>query len=60
VTEYWIVNLLDQVLEVYREPAPDPAAAFGWRYRSLSTFGRESAVSPLAAAAQIRVADLLP
>jgi len=52
---------VDQGLEVYREPEPDPTAVFGWRYRSISTFGRESSVSPLAlASAQIRVADLLP
>jgi len=61
LADYWIVNLVDQVLEVYREPDPDPTAVFGWRYRSISTFGRDSFVSPLAlASAQIRVADLLP
>src|SRR5262245_12911210 len=27
IEEYWIVNLVDRVLEVYREPAPDDSAA---------------------------------
>src|SRR3989449_7061646 len=30
--DYWIVNLVDRVLEVYRRPVPDPSAPFGWRY----------------------------
>jgi len=31
VADYWIVNLVDRVLEVYREPIGDQAAPFGWR-----------------------------
>ena len=61
LADYWIVNLVDRVLEVYREPSPDTAASFGWRYRSVEVFGREAAVSPLALpGAHIRVVDLLP
>ncbi len=59
--DYWIVNLVDRVLEVYREPGPDPAAPFGWRYRSVTVLGREASVSPLALpGTHIRVVDLLP
>jgi Uma2 family endonuclease len=59
--DYWIVNLVDRVLEVYRHPGPDPAASFGWRYSPAEVFGREASVSPLALpGAHIRVADLLP
>ena len=32
--DYWIVNLVDRVLEVYRQPVSDSAAVFGWRYGS--------------------------
>ena len=61
LADYWIVNLMDRVLGVYREPNPDPAASFGWRYRSVEVFGREASVSPLALpSAHIRVVDLLP
>ncbi|MDO8479828.1 MAG: Uma2 family endonuclease [Candidatus Rokubacteria bacterium] len=59
--DYWIVNLVDRVLEVYRHPGPDPAASFGWRYSPAEVFGRKASVSPLALpGAHIRVANLLP
>ena len=29
IQDYWIVNLTGRVLEVCRDPAPDPAAAYG-------------------------------
>jgi Uma2 family endonuclease len=29
LADYWVLNLVDRVLEVYREPAPDAAALFG-------------------------------
>ena len=61
LTDYWIVNLVDRVLEVYRDPVQDSAAAFGWRYGSIETFAPESFISPLAlSGARIRVVDLLP
>jgi Uma2 family endonuclease len=61
LVDYWIVNLIDRVLEVHREPTPDPAAAFAWHYQSVEVFGPEASVSPLASpGAHIRVADLLP
>jgi len=59
--DYWVLNLVDQVLEVYREPAADPSAPFGWRYARREVFNVSAQVSPLAApAARIRVVDLLP
>ncbi len=61
IQDYWIVNLVDRVLEVYRDPAPDPAAPYGWRYRSVTTLVPPAIVVPLAfASSQIVVADLLP
>jgi Uma2 family endonuclease len=61
VTDYWIVNLVEGVLEVYRQPARDPEAPFGWRYRDLERLTRERSLLPLAVpAVAIRVADLLP
>lgn len=59
--DYWIVNLVNRVLEVYRNPGPDPAASFRWRYQSLETVERGASVSPLALpGAHIHVGDLLP
>jgi Uma2 family endonuclease len=61
IADYWIVNLVDRVLEVFREPGPEPAAPFGWRYQSVTIVGPEGSVVPLAARdSRIRVADLLP
>src|SRR5919109_2157297 len=31
IVDYWIVNLEDRVVEVYRDPGPDLTAPFGWR-----------------------------
>lgn len=59
--EYWIVNLVDRVLEVRREPAPSPSAPYGWDYTTVEVLRPGDSVSPLAApAAQIAVSDLLP
>jgi Uma2 family endonuclease len=59
--EYWIVNLVDRVLEVYRNPSPDAEAPYGWAYGVMLALGPEEHVAPLAAPlARILVADLLP
>ena len=61
LADYWIVNLLDQTLEVYRDPGPDPTASFGWRYRSVEVLRGEAVAAPLAVpSARIRVRDVLP
>jgi Uma2 family endonuclease len=56
VPEYWILNLIDRVLEVYRDP--DPA---GEQYRHVTRHGENESVSPLVTpTASIVVRDLLP
>jgi Uma2 family endonuclease len=61
VADYWIVNLVDRVLEVYREPVASSSAPYGWVYSSIRRLGPDEIVSPLAAPlARIVVADLLP
>ncbi len=61
VIDYWILNLVDRVLEVHRRPIPDPATPFGWRYASTEVLAPGSSAAPLAApAARIAVSDLLP
>jgi Uma2 family endonuclease len=61
IQDYWIVNLVDRVLEVYRDPQPDPSAAYGWQYRSVTTLTPPADVAPLALpSSRIAVADLLP
>jgi Uma2 family endonuclease len=59
--DYWIVNLIDRALEVYREPAPDASAPLGWRYAAVDVLSPGATVSPLSRPqARIAVADLLP
>ena len=61
IADYWIVNLVESVLEVHREPARPGPALRRWSYASIRALGRDASVAPLAApAAPIRVADLLP
>ena len=57
----WIVNLADRRLEVHREPIPDAAAPFGWRYAQTVALAGDARACPLAAPdATVTVADLLP
>jgi Uma2 family endonuclease len=59
--EYWIVNLVDRVIEVRREPVPEPSAPYGWDYAFVDVLGPTERVSALGApAVQIPVGDLLP
>ena len=60
LADSWIVNLPERALEVYRDPELDPAAPFGWRYRTVTVLAREASVSPLALPGRrIRIADQL-
>jgi Uma2 family endonuclease len=61
IADYWIVNLVDGHLEVYRNPAPDPARSLGFGYAAAATLKPGATVAPLAAPqAVIAVADLFP
>ena len=61
IADYWIVNIPDRRLEVYRDPAPDAAAPFGWRYGRVVTLGPDERVALLdVPTAPVTVADLLP
>jgi Uma2 family endonuclease len=61
LADYWVVNLVDEVLEVYRQPKRARSHRYGWRYDSVQVLKRGATVSPLAAPrGRIRVADLLP
>ncbi len=60
LADYWIVNLPERALEVSRDPELDPAAPFGWRYRSVTVLGRGASVTPLVLPGRrIAITDLL-
>jgi len=61
LADYWIVNLVDEVFEVYRGPALDRSAEFGWRYLDVQALRPGATVAPLARPdVTVAVADLLP
>ena len=59
--DYWVLNLIDRVLEVYREPVRDIEAPFGWRYARRELAASSGRIAPLAVpGVMVAVADLLP
>jgi Uma2 family endonuclease len=61
IADYWIVNVNQRVLEVYRDPAPDAAATYGWRYQSIETLAPPAVVTLLALPdVSVAVVALLP
>jgi Uma2 family endonuclease len=61
VPEYWIINLVDRVLEVYRDPGREPSAPSTWAYRSKATLAAPSIVTPVGLpGVRVPVAGLLP
>lgn len=61
IADYWVVNLIDEVLEVYRQPGRAAPEHGEWKYDSVRLLRRNAIVTPLAAPrARIRVAALLP
>jgi Uma2 family endonuclease len=61
IADYWIVNLVERVVEVYRDPVPDADAPYGWRYASIEAVRPPESVALLAIpSARVTVSDLLP
>ena len=61
VPEYWVLDVENRKLLVYRNPEPLPAGLGATAYRTHLTFGEAESVAPLAApGSPVKVADLLP
>jgi Uma2 family endonuclease len=61
IQDYWVVNVTDRVLEVYREPIAERSAAWGWVYRSTRTLRLTESTTLLALpSVRVAVAALLP
>jgi Uma2 family endonuclease len=61
IPEYWIVNLPERVVEVYRGPVPMPGQALDHGYRALTRlFPGETLAPRVAPEAAVPVADVLP
>ncbi len=48
IQDYWIINLIDRTLEVFREPRRDPGPEPSWRFEKMLTLRRDQSVAPLA------------
>jgi Uma2 family endonuclease len=61
ISDYLIVNLVDNQVEVYRHPAPRQDHIYGFGYTSITMLKPTDTISPLAAShVAIVVAGLLP
>lgn len=61
IQEYWLLNLPEGCIEVYRRPGPDAASFSGWRYQERQELRQDDQVAPLVApAVVIAVGALLP
>lgn len=60
IPEYWIINLADRQLEVYRNPGPlaEAPGGFGYRLRLVASPGEEVAAAGVTRA--VKIDDLLP
>jgi Uma2 family endonuclease len=61
IEDYWIVNLAERQLEVYRCPAPMVNRPFGFGYKQINYYTDGDSISPLAhPESSINVVDFLP
>jgi Uma2 family endonuclease len=61
IQDYWVLNLVQRQLEVFRVPVADSSRRLGFRYDDKTILLPSAVVSPLAVPhAQIKVVDLLP
>jgi len=61
VPEYWIVNLVDEQIEVLRRPQASPSARFGFAYMETVIYRGDDKITPLSALEkQIAASDILP
>jgi Uma2 family endonuclease len=61
IADYWILNLLDRVLEVCRDPLTAAVQPSGWHYRDIAILEANASIAPLARPdASVEVAAMLP
>ena len=61
IADYWVIDLNEPKLIVFRDPVQDPAAPHGARFQTRLELGHDDFVTPHAAPKDsIKVSDLLP
>jgi Uma2 family endonuclease len=58
--DYWIINLNDRRLEVYRKPIKDASQPLGFGYSEIRILTEADSIKSLSAKSEIAVAELLP
>jgi Uma2 family endonuclease len=59
IQEYWLVNLPEHCLEVYRQCMPDATSFSGWRYQEWQRLQDSDRVAPLVAPELVLVVDAI-
>jgi Uma2 family endonuclease len=61
IADYWVIDVNDRRVHVFRDPQPDPAAKYGASYKQVQALVAADTIAPLAAATSpISVGELLP
>ena len=61
IADYWVIDVNDRRLHLFRDPRPDPAAKYGASFAQVRALLPADTVAPLAAPAHaVPVGDLLP
>lgn len=61
ISDYWVVDLNNQLLIVHRDPRPDTTNPFGASYATITRVAPGQTVNPLASSlTSVNVADLIP
>ena len=61
VPEYWLLNVVDRQLEVYRNVTPDSASETGFRYAAVRALGEGDSIATLIdSTVVIKVGEMLP
>ncbi len=61
IPEFWLINLIDKCVEVYRKPVKDRVQVFGYKYSSCRILRSGDSISPLCLpGVKIAVKELLP
>lgn len=61
IADYWVIDVNDYRLHLFRDPQPDPAAKYAASYKAVRVLTRADTLGPLAQpTATVTVGDLLP
>lgn len=61
VRDFWVIEVKERQVHVFRDPRPDPDAPHGFSYKQVRVYGQFALIAPLAADIHLaQVVNLLP